>query len=91
MPVGGGKGGGGGAGNVRAGGAYFELFAVDNFTHILEKMKAKVLAFADDASWIQPAPTKATQTDKQLAAQSKRERRNAKRASLQSQQFHVKP
>lgn len=44
MPM---KGGGGGGGkDVRAGGAFVEIFGKDNLTAMLKKMQAKVLAFS---------------------------------------------
>lgn len=43
--VGGGAGGASGAGDVRAGGAYFELTARDKLTAALDKVRAKVAAF----------------------------------------------
>lgn len=43
-------------------------------------MIEKVLAFAHDAPTRPPAPTATEQRDKRVAAQLKRERRNARRA-----------
>jgi hypothetical protein len=47
VAIGGGSGGGGrGAGDVRAGGGFFEIYAKDGLSGVLDKLKAKMLAFA---------------------------------------------
>ncbi len=42
-------------------------------------MISKVLAFAEDAPRTQPPPSRQVETDKQVPARLKRERRNARR------------
>ncbi len=44
-----------------------------------QMMISKVLAFAEDAPRAQPPPSRQVETDRQVAARLKRERRNAKR------------